>query len=236
MQINGSRIRVAGFLLVGVLFGALVINPVAAHVTTRFGHLWNDHIEPRLSAPGTVNAPGNPVSWTKLKDVPEGFVDGTDAGQPGGTTRRTWVIPHILERAGRASSEPNTTDVIVSAVCRRGIVAACEPNMRLEIYLFDDQGEPTRAGDSTGTAVAVCNPCTFPLGGNVRKQSVRIDDLITANGGAFDNTVKLGFAIITVTGADVDAVSIQGFVVNSHTNQFDLTISPMELQEDISSG
>ena len=31
-----------------------------------------------LSAAGTINTPGNPVDWTKLKSVPAGFADGTD--------------------------------------------------------------------------------------------------------------------------------------------------------------
>jgi len=31
-----------------------------------------------LSAAGTINSPGNPVDWTKLKSVPAGFADGTD--------------------------------------------------------------------------------------------------------------------------------------------------------------
>jgi hypothetical protein len=31
-----------------------------------------------LSTAGTINAPGNPVDWTKLKSVPAGFADGTD--------------------------------------------------------------------------------------------------------------------------------------------------------------
>jgi hypothetical protein len=31
-----------------------------------------------LSATGTINQPGNPVDWTKLKSVPAGFADGVD--------------------------------------------------------------------------------------------------------------------------------------------------------------
>jgi len=31
-----------------------------------------------LSTAGTINSPGNPVDWTKLKSVPAGFADGTD--------------------------------------------------------------------------------------------------------------------------------------------------------------
>lgn len=35
--------------------------------------------EAELSTPGSVNDPGNPVDWTKLKNVPAGFADGADA-------------------------------------------------------------------------------------------------------------------------------------------------------------
>jgi hypothetical protein len=37
-----------------------------------------------LAAPGTINAPGNPVDWSNLKNVPAGFADGSDDG--GGAT------------------------------------------------------------------------------------------------------------------------------------------------------
>jgi opacity protein-like surface antigen len=37
-------------------------------------------IAPRLAQPGTLNAAGNPVDWTKLKGVPAGFADGLDNG------------------------------------------------------------------------------------------------------------------------------------------------------------
>jgi hypothetical protein len=31
----------------GILVGALLLNPVAAHVNDSFSHLWNDHIKPK---------------------------------------------------------------------------------------------------------------------------------------------------------------------------------------------
>jgi hypothetical protein len=40
-----------------------------------------------LSTPGTVNNPGNPLEWTKLKSVPDGFSDGIDnAGEGDGNS------------------------------------------------------------------------------------------------------------------------------------------------------
>lgn len=35
-------------------------------------------IEGKLAASGAINAPANPVDWTKLKNVPDGFADGSD--------------------------------------------------------------------------------------------------------------------------------------------------------------
>jgi hypothetical protein len=72
--------RIAGIVLTLTL-GMIVFAPgVRAHVTSTFTHLWNDHIEPLLATPGTINAAENPVHWTKLKGVPAGLADGLDNG------------------------------------------------------------------------------------------------------------------------------------------------------------
>jgi hypothetical protein len=63
-----------------VLIAALFITPAGAHVTDSFNHLWEDHLKPIFGNAGTINDPGNPVHWTKLKNVPNGFADGTDGG------------------------------------------------------------------------------------------------------------------------------------------------------------
>jgi hypothetical protein len=46
------------------------------------GHIHDDRYftEAELGDAGTVNDGGNPVDWTKLKNVPAGFADGTDEG------------------------------------------------------------------------------------------------------------------------------------------------------------
>jgi hypothetical protein len=69
-----------------ILVGALLVAPVGAHVKKEFGHLWKRHIKPKLAAPGTINKAKNPLNWTKLRNVPAGFADGTDdvAGGAGG--------------------------------------------------------------------------------------------------------------------------------------------------------
>jgi hypothetical protein len=44
------------------------------------GHIHDEryYTEEELSEDGTINLPGNPVDWTKLKGVPEGLADGVD--------------------------------------------------------------------------------------------------------------------------------------------------------------
>src|SRR5262249_36919344 len=76
----------------------------------------------------------------------------------------------------------------------------------------------------------VCGPCTFQLNGQQRKLSIRVDDLITTTGGGFDTAVKLGFAVIVVSGSGAEAVNIQAFVVNSHRGPFDLAVFGFEPQ------
>ena len=239
MSSPGTKSRYIVVLALGVVLGSVLVPPVTAHVNERFGHLWSDHIKPRLSAEGTVNSPGNPVSWSQLKDMPDGFVDGVDAGQDGGDgDKRTIVIPHFFETKGAVESDPNSTDVDVKAVYRRGITGGCSvsppifcPVGRVSLYLFDDSGKPLEGGDAaTGAGTVVCNPCTRDLGMNARTTTFSLQDLITDAGG-FDREVKLGYGVLVVDGQDPDVVSLFAFVTNSHTSPFDLTHSFPPLEE-----
>ena len=81
MTKGGNTIaRGISLAVAGVLVAAALMTPAGAHVSGRFKHLWTKHIVPKLSAEGTINDPKNPVDWTKLKGVPEGFADGVDDG------------------------------------------------------------------------------------------------------------------------------------------------------------
>ena len=233
-----TKSRYVIVLALGFVLGSVLVPPVTAHVTERFGHLWGDHIKPRLSAEGTVNSPGNPVSWTQIKDMPDGFVDGVDSGQGGGDDRvRTFLAPHIFETKGSATSAPNSSDFSVKAVYRRGVVGGCGngnycPGATVSLYLFDESGRPMEGGDAaTGTpGTVVCNPCTRDLGMNARTTTFSLQDLIT-NAGGFDREVKLGFAVITVDGQDDKGVIIFTYSTNSHTSPSDLTHSFPPLEE-----
>jgi hypothetical protein len=84
-KVLNGRTRSVSLVVVGVLFGALLLAPVSAHVNDKFGHLWKKHIKPKLATPGKLNKPKNPVDWTRLKNVPAAFADGTDDGGAGGS-------------------------------------------------------------------------------------------------------------------------------------------------------
>lgn len=144
-----------------------------------------------------------------------------------GAAARSFVIPHILEKSGLVSTQTFTFDTSLLAVYSGGIGGLPQgPGASLGVYLYDDSGAPLAGLSGT----PICNPCTFDLGsgpagsGSPRKQVIRLEDLINSRGGGFDTAVKLGFGVIVVGGADPDGVSLQGFVVNSHTGPFDLSV------------
>jgi hypothetical protein len=233
-----TRSRYIVVLVLGVVLGSVLVPPVTAHVTQKFGHLWGDHIKPRLSADGTVNSADNPVNWGQLKDVPAGFADGVDAAQDGGGDgKRTILMPHVFETKGSTKNEANSFDFFVKAVYRRGVVAGCGggnycPGAAVRLYLFDDSGEPMEGGGaSTGTpGRAVCNPCTRELGTSTRAVTFSLQDLITEAGG-FDSEAKLGFGVITIEGEDPEGVNVFAFITNTHDSPSFLTQSFPPLQE-----
>ena len=142
-----------------------------------------------------------------------------------GSGARAFVIPHILEKSGSTSNTPYTFDTTIFANYAGGI--ADIPNgggAELQFYLYDQSGQFMR-GLGGGN---VCAPCVVSLSDSARKKSLNVDALIMAAGG-FDSGVKLGFGVIVV-GGDVDAVQLQGFVVNSHTNPFDVSVFGFEPQ------
>jgi hypothetical protein len=138
--------------------------------------------------------------------------------------RASYVIPHILEKSGSIAAQSFTFDTTIFATYTGGLAGLPQGGgASLGLYLYDDSGAPLVGLSGT----PVCDPCTFGLGtgaANPRKQSIRIDDLILTRGGGFDAAVKLGFGVLVVGGADPDAVNVQGFVVNSHTGPFDVSL------------
>ncbi len=130
---------------------------------------------------------------------------------------KTFVIPHILEKSGTITSTQFTFDTNLFATYTAGLAGTpAGPGATLDLFLLDNLvGAPLK-----NNGVDVCNPCSYKLDSSKRKESIRIDDLITVKGG-FDAAVKLGFGVIVV-GGDADNVSLQGFVLNAHSSPFDL--------------
>jgi hypothetical protein len=135
--------------------------------------------------------------------------------------RRTFVLPHMLEKSGRITDTQFTFDTTIFATYTGALAGGGGGGgATLDLYMYDDATGSLMTG---ADGRDVCNPCSYNLGGSSpRKQSIRIDDLITASG-AFDAAVKLGYGVIVVSGADPENVALQGFVVNSHTSPFDLS-------------
>lgn len=73
-----KHLKIAFSLLVVAVLIGLAMAPAQGHVTKKFGHLWNNHLKPRLAAAGTINDPANPIDWTRLKNVPASIADGDD--------------------------------------------------------------------------------------------------------------------------------------------------------------
>jgi hypothetical protein len=152
----------------------------------------------------------------------------------GSAQAKTFVLPHILEKSGTINSTPYTFDTTIFAKYASGV--ACigpKPPTPNAVYLYDDSGKPMRGLDGSD----VCNPCAMDLDPTHSSAHLNIEDLFTPSGGM--QGVKLGFGIVVVGGADPDAVHVQGFVVNSHTGPFDLSVfgfDPVEIRAPAKSG
>jgi hypothetical protein len=129
------------------------------------------------------------------------------------------AIPHVVEKQGTISTTQFTFDTSLFVTYTAGLAGTPSGGgASFDLYLFAKSGEPMRTfgGD-------ICSPCGYTLSESKRKVTIRLDDLIEAHGG-FDTKVKSGFAIIVLGGADPGSLGIQGFVVNSHTSAFDLSV------------
>jgi hypothetical protein len=129
--------------------------------------------------------------------------------------RRTWVIPHVLERAGRVANTPNTFDTDLHVV-------NLDQRATLEIRAFGEDGQPMLSRSGT----PVCNPCTLAFREGA-KQVFSLDERITAAGG-FAREMMSGYLVITSTGPA--SVNMQAFIVNSHASSLNLSVFGFEPQ------
>ncbi len=143
----------------------------------------------------------------------------------GKAAARTYCIPHILDSPGRIANTPYTYDTSLYMTYAGAVacVGGVENPLPVDVYLFANDGSPLRSTDG----LDVCNPCTYPIGPANRKASVKVEELIIAAGG-MPNAVT-GYAVVDVPGTG-DDVAVSGFVVNSHTSAFDLSVFGFEPQ------
>ena len=114
---------------------------------------------------------------------------------------RTWVLPHVLEKSGMSVAAVNTAGL---GGTRRSAGGAS-----LELYLYSDDGKPMLRSNGR----AVCNPCSWRLNADARKQMIDIGALVDSAA----PRARTGFAVLVSGGGDAPSVNLQSFVVNSHT-------------------
>lgn len=144
---------------------------------------------------------------------------------PANDPLKTFVVPHVLEKSGTVATTQNTFDTTLFMTYTGGLAGTPGASANVDVYLFDPSGAPLRSG----TNLSVCNPCTVQLSDANRSQAVNVDNLITNAGGFGAQDVKLGFAVLRVTG-DTDSVTLDGQLVNSHTGPFDVAGTEMPVQ------
>src|ERR1043165_4638889 len=139
---------------------------------------------------------------------------------------KAFVLPHVLEKSGSISQSNFTFDTTLFLTYNGTLNGTDKGLAQVELYLYDEQTGQLMQGVSN----TICGPCTYELNSQSRKLALRLDDLITTRGGGFDVDTKLGFGIVVVTGPGADAVNLEGFVVNSHTGPFDVSVFGFEPQ------
>lgn len=139
-----------------------------------------------------------------------------------GLFARTLVFPHFVETAGTVNNTQYTFDTILFATWVPASPADPGSTATLDLFLYDNSGAALM-----NNGVAVCEPCSYPLGSAQPKQTIVIDDLIMAKGGFFDAVVKIGYMVVEVTG-DETAVNVDTILVNAHTSTFDVANAPMK--------
>jgi hypothetical protein len=118
------------------------------------------------------------------------------------SARRTWVIPHVLERPGRAATELHMVNLDRSAT--------------VEVSVFANDGQPMKSRSGQ----AVCSPCRVTFTASP-KQVFSLRDRIEAAGGYAGEPMS-GYIVFTATAPA--AVNLQSFVVNSHTSAANLGV------------
>ena len=167
----------------------------------------------------------DPVPITVAAKSADASLDKAGAALPCG---RVYTTGHLMATGGVASGTPYTFDNSMFMTYTAGL--AGQPSgsgATVDVYLFDEAtGQPL--SDAVGTLV--CYPCSVSLDDANRKESFRIGGMLP--GGA---VISAAVSAVCVVSGDADQVSIQSFVVNTHTGPFDVSMYGTPLQEVTSS-
>ena len=148
---------------------------------------------------------------------------------PGGLspTGRLIVYPHVVEQDDPITV-PNAIDTQFYAVYAGGITGSPIPagdGARVALYLFAGDGTPIQSA----TASNVCAPCIESVDASDPRAIFNLH-LRFVSAGGFAGGVEIGFAMAVITG-NADAVAMEGFLVNSYTSGFDLSMAELESVE-----
>lgn len=129
---------------------------------------------------------------------------------------RTFAAPHVFDQKGRISNTPFTFDTTLFF----DYAGTIEATVGMQFFGGND-------------APLECDLGPMPPFSSVipaqQSLSVSMEDIADPVGGfPQDGHIRLGYGIFVVGGADPENVAIQGFVVNSHTSAFDLSVFGFE--------
>jgi hypothetical protein len=156
------------------------------------------------------------------------------AEDPVAPAARVFSIPHMLEMSGTTTAATYTFDETLFATYTGG--QAGTPGgagATLSLYLYDE----STGALLTNYGTTVCSPCTYSIGGGAsRKLILRLEDMVLARGGSFDALVKRAAGVVVVGGADPGNVTLQPWLINSHSGAFDLATTAQTAQPVTSAG
>jgi hypothetical protein len=140
---------------------------------------------------------------------------------------RLMVFPHFVE-SSLSIVNANSFDTSFYALYGGGVGGSSIPagtGATVSLYLFNADGTLKKSV----TLQNVCAPCTANINSGSPKATYSLQNLFTAAGG-FAAGVETGFALVAIQGT-ANAVAVDGYLANSHTNPFDLAIAELEPRE-----
>ena len=145
---------------------------------------------------------------------------------------RSFVLPHVLESSGKTRLAGGPSDVggmmdtllfptyVGGLVLEPGSLSipasSSTATLRLTLY-NNDRTRMFPSGQAFDDEILLTATNRSPL--------ISLEDIILDRGGFGSETFE-GYVDVNITG-DAGNVAVQGFIVNSHTNAFDLRLSPV---------